>query len=357
MKQALAIKESDSKEKFLVLGNVHIDKHDVFPVKKLKVWEKNPRIFKDPRSQEELTKSINRAGILEPLKAFIKDGEILIFDGGRRFTSALELKFTHVPLHIYRKLDEKRALLLASMFNISPRRMAPFDEGRSFLELLEYFDLNIIAEVTGCTEEFILERVAFFRLPKEVKEIFEKDGLTLEDLRTIITCPKETRVKMACSISDKRQKARENKKTPSKAELTAFVVEELRKISKQKEKDLRVMSKQEGTRSLLPKKVAALSGHTPSSGNKKRKGRRTVTTPFEVHLRNLNSLAKRMMRCLENIKDLPDEDINRENIERLVAEEKFIIGLFDSTRVVTDEVTGGLENLLQRLENLGHEVL
>ena len=99
--------------------------------------DSQPRRYFDPQKLQQLTESIRKHGILEPLlvRPMGKAGLFELVAGERRFRAAKELGLTSVPVTI-RELSNEDALQLALVENLQREDLNPVEETEGILQLL-----------------------------------------------------------------------------------------------------------------------------------------------------------------------------------------------------------------------------
>ena len=99
--------------------------------------DSQPRRYFDPQKLQQLTESIRKHGILEPLlvRPMGKAGLFELVAGERRFRAAKEVGLTSVPVTI-RELSNEDALQLALVENLQREDLNPVEETEGILQLL-----------------------------------------------------------------------------------------------------------------------------------------------------------------------------------------------------------------------------
>ena len=99
--------------------------------------DSQPRRYFDPQKLQQLTESIRKHGILEPLlvRPMGKAGLFELVAGERRFRAAKEVGLTSVPVTI-RELSNEDSLQLALVENLQREDLNPVEETEGILQLL-----------------------------------------------------------------------------------------------------------------------------------------------------------------------------------------------------------------------------
>jgi ParB family transcriptional regulator, chromosome partitioning protein len=115
----------------------------------LRLPERQPRRYFDPRAMDELVGSIQHHGILQPLlvRPLGEDraGEYEIVAGERRYRAAREAGLAEVPV-VVRKMGEEEALQYALLENLQREDLNPMEETEGILRLLA---LGLEKDVAG----------------------------------------------------------------------------------------------------------------------------------------------------------------------------------------------------------------
>ena len=105
----------------------------------LRLPERQPRRYFDPRAMEELVGSIQRHGILQPplVRPLREDrtGEYEIVAGERRYRAAREAGLTEVPV-VIREMGDEEAVQYALLENLQRENLNPVEETEGILRLL-----------------------------------------------------------------------------------------------------------------------------------------------------------------------------------------------------------------------------
>jgi ParB family chromosome partitioning protein len=105
----------------------------------LRLPERQPRRYFDPRAMEELVASIQRHGILQPLLVRPlreeRAGEYEIVAGERRYRAAREAGLAELPV-VVRQIGDEEAVQYALLENLQREDLNPMEETEGILRLL-----------------------------------------------------------------------------------------------------------------------------------------------------------------------------------------------------------------------------
>lgn len=108
------------------------------PLSAIVTSDSQPRRYFDPENLDQLTASVKKHGILEPLLVRPRSGssqEYELVAGERRFRAAQALSLETVPV-IIRELTDEEALTLSLVENLAREDLNPVDETEGIIALL-----------------------------------------------------------------------------------------------------------------------------------------------------------------------------------------------------------------------------
>jgi ParB family transcriptional regulator, chromosome partitioning protein len=130
-----------------------------------------PRGIISHESIEELVKSIEKHGILEPLVIAKTPAGYQIIAGERRWRSAKLLKLKTVPA-IVKETTPQGMLEMAIVENVQRKDLNPIERGKAFLRLKDEFHLNYdqIAERISKSVPYVVNSIRLLSLPDALKD-------------------------------------------------------------------------------------------------------------------------------------------------------------------------------------------
>lgn len=197
------------------------------PVDKLQPNPHQPRHHFDDDALSELTASIRRHGVLQPLLVS-EDGpdRYLLITGERRWRAARRAGLRTVPAVIRERLEDNDQLELALIENLQRQDLTPLEEARAFDHLRTSLGLSQaeIAARVGMNRSTVANSLRLLKLPQEVQELVEGGGLTAGHGRTLLAfADDEVRVEWArravatgLSVRDLERAAAEAREKPTK---------------------------------------------------------------------------------------------------------------------------------------------
>ncbi len=159
------------------------------PVDRLHPNPHQPRHHFDEAAIEELTASIRRHGVLQPLLVS-EDGQdrYTIVTGERRWRAARRAGLRTVPAVIRERLEDAAQLELALVENLQRRDLTPLEEARAFDQLRSSLGLTQaeIAERVAMDRSTVANALRLLKLPPEIQSLVERGELSAGHARTLL---------------------------------------------------------------------------------------------------------------------------------------------------------------------------
>jgi len=128
-------------------------------ISSIRLPQQQPRRYFDPEKLEQLTISVKKLGILEPLLVrLLHPGEYELVAGERRYRAAQKAGLTDIPV-VVRELTDEEALQLSLIENLQREDLNPVEETEAILQLLA-------TQLSSSIEE---ARTLLYRMQNEVK--------------------------------------------------------------------------------------------------------------------------------------------------------------------------------------------
>lgn len=182
-----------------------------------------PRKEFDPEALQELSDSIKRHGLLQPLlvRPMLSGGYQLVA-GERRWRASLAAGLEEVPV-VIREMTDGEAMELAMIENLQREDLNPIEEAAGYKYLMEKFGLTQaeVAETCGKSRSAVANAVRLLALPNDILELIKIGELTAGHGRTILSITdeslREQAVIMAQQGASVRELERLAKKKPESA--------------------------------------------------------------------------------------------------------------------------------------------
>lgn len=179
-----------------------------------------PRRDVDPAQLDELTASIRKAGLLQPVvvrQAPAGSGGFELIAGERRLRACQALGWEKIPA-VQREVDDRTVLTLALVENLQRDDLSPVDEARGYERLIAEFNLaqQDVADAVGRDRSTVANALRLLKLPAAVLALLHDGGLSvgharallaLEDARLATSLAKEA-VDLGLSVRDVEDRVR-----------------------------------------------------------------------------------------------------------------------------------------------------
>jgi len=165
------------------------------PIGVIHPWSDNPRQTQSEAGLEELTASVLRHGVLQPILVRQLNGkakgQFLCIAGARRLSAAKAAGLAMVPVRVL-TLGEEAAEEVAIIENLQREDMTPLDEGRSYQRLLDAGrSIDDVAAAVGKSKPYIYQRLSLLRLGAHATDLLERDVLPLSYALKLATLPED----------------------------------------------------------------------------------------------------------------------------------------------------------------------
>ncbi len=178
-----------------------------------------PRRDLDPAALEELTASIRKAGLLQPVvvRQAPGNGSYELIAGERRLRACQALGWEKIPA-VKREVDDRTVLTLALVENLQRDDLSPVDEARGYERLIAEFSLTQqdVADAVGRDRSTVANALRLLKLPAAVLTLLHDGGLSvgharallaLDDTRLVTSLAKEA-VDAGLSVRDVEDRVR-----------------------------------------------------------------------------------------------------------------------------------------------------
>jgi ParB family chromosome partitioning protein len=174
-----------------------------------------PRRNFDPERLKELADAIRSQGVIEPLIVRRRPGDLTgreyeLIAGERRLRAAREAGLEHVPV-VARDLDDRGALEMSLVENLSREDLNAVEEARAFIRLSKEFALSHdeIAARIGKSRPYVTNTLRLLELAAPVVEMIASGQLTAGQARPLLRLPaEEEQIEAARRIVEGRISAR-----------------------------------------------------------------------------------------------------------------------------------------------------
>lgn len=171
-----------------------------------------PRTNFKKEELEELSKSIKKEGLIQPIVVRIGDGgKYQIIAGERRWQAAKMADLKRVPIKIM-NVDDDKALELALIENIQRADLNPIEEAYGYKRLMERRKMTQadVAQAVSKGRSTIANALRLLDLPEEAQQLLFEDVITAGHARAILSVPsKEVRESLTKKLAEQKLTVRE----------------------------------------------------------------------------------------------------------------------------------------------------
>lgn len=169
------------------------------PIAKISANKFQPRTVFDEEKIEELGRTIEIHGVIQPIvvRASDQEGEYEIIAGERRFRAMSSLGWEEVPA-IIRQLSDKETASIALIENLQREELTSIEEANAYQNLLEIQGITqeALAQRLGKGQSTVANKLRLLKLPEEIQTAL---------LNRIIT-ERHARVLLKIKDADKQKK-------------------------------------------------------------------------------------------------------------------------------------------------------
>ena len=146
-----------------------------------------PRQVFDEAKIDELARSIEASGMLQPLVVRRSPDGYELIAGERRLRAAGRLGLSEVPVIVHETADSN-TLLLALIENLQREDLNPIEEAAAFAELQERFNLTQeqVAGRVGRSRSAVANSLRLLSLPDEIKQHVARGALPAGQARALL---------------------------------------------------------------------------------------------------------------------------------------------------------------------------
>ena len=158
-----------------------------------------PRTHFNETELRELSESIEKHGVLQPLLVRHKGDHYEIIAGERRYQASKRAGLDEVPV-IIRDVDDQDMLALALIENLQRSDLNPIEEARGYKQLIKTSGMTqeALAQAVSKSRSAITNSLRLLDLPEQVQQMLFDGLLTAGHARAILAVPfEDARIKLA----------------------------------------------------------------------------------------------------------------------------------------------------------------
>ena len=164
---------------------------DEVPIEKIAPNPDQPRTQFKKEEIEELSNSIEKDGLLQPiLVRRMDDGTYQIIAGERRWQASKAAGLEKVPVRI-KDVDDNQALELALIENIQRSDLNPIEEAYGYRRLMERRSMTQaeVAQAVSKGRSTVANALRLLDLPEEAQQLLYEEKITAGHARAILSVP------------------------------------------------------------------------------------------------------------------------------------------------------------------------
>jgi ParB family chromosome partitioning protein len=185
------------------------------PIRAIKISGHQPRKNFSPDALEELARSIQSKGVLQPILVQPSGSEAYtVVAGERRFRAAKLAGLTEIPVLI-RNFSDLERTEIALIENLQREDLSPVEEAQGYKTLIDVGNLTQeeVAQRVGKNRATVANSLRLLRLPEEILEALDKGRLSAGHARALLAVQDETeRIKLFRRIIEQDLSVREVEK-------------------------------------------------------------------------------------------------------------------------------------------------
>ncbi|MBE2190418.1 MAG: ParB/RepB/Spo0J family partition protein [Desulfobulbaceae bacterium] len=157
-------------------------------VNEIRVNPYQPRKNFDPDGLEDLTNSIKKHGILQPIIVRKTINGYELVSGERRLRASIEADLKVIPAYVLAVKSDSQMLVIALEENIQRKDLNPMEEAYGYNEFIEKFNYTQeqIAELFNKDRSTIANFLRLLRLPLKVQEMLREKRLSMGHARALL---------------------------------------------------------------------------------------------------------------------------------------------------------------------------
>jgi ParB family chromosome partitioning protein len=171
-----------------------------------------PRKHFDKESLNELTDSIKKQGVIQPIIVRpdkLSEGKYEIIAGERRWLASQNAGLHEVPVVIL-DVDDVKSLEFAIVENVQRQDLNPIEEARGYQKLIDDFDYNQekLSQFIGKSRSYIANSLRLLSLPDGVLLFVERGDLSAGHARSLVNL--NNSLEIAKKIIEKKLSVRQS---------------------------------------------------------------------------------------------------------------------------------------------------
>lgn len=162
-----------------------------------------PRLDFDEEALEELTKSIQVNGLIQPITVRETDGHYEIIAGERRYRACKKAGYEKVACYILSP-SEGQAAEMALVENIQREDLTAIEEAKAYVEIMRQSSLTQeqVAQKVGKSQSSVANKIRLLNLPQEIQDGVLSRTISERHARALLQASEDKRVDIYHKIVD-----------------------------------------------------------------------------------------------------------------------------------------------------------
>ncbi len=163
-----------------------------------------PREIFSEEGMEDLKRSIQENGIIEPPIVRRKGEFFELIAGERRYRAARELKFPSIEVILMDSVTDDQVMVLSLIENIQREDLNAIEEGKAYLHIMDTMQITQgkLSDVVGKSRSTIANTLRLLNLSEQVREMISDGILAAGSARPLVTVEDpDLQVKLAVKIA------------------------------------------------------------------------------------------------------------------------------------------------------------
>lgn len=167
-------------------------KEEILKLSKIEPNPNQPRSKFNEEELDDLTASIKKDGLLQPILVRLKGEKYQIIAGERRYHACKQAGLSEVPVRIL-EMDEEQTLRVALIENLQRSDLNAIEEARGYKSLMSVGNLTQaeLAEAVSKSRSAVANSLRLLDLPDEIQEYIFEGLISAGHARAILSIPED----------------------------------------------------------------------------------------------------------------------------------------------------------------------
>ncbi|ABR50857.1 parB-like partition protein [Alkaliphilus metalliredigens QYMF] len=234
-----------------------VEKLQLISIEEISPNEDQPRKTFDETALEELAKSIERHGMIQPIIVSKEKRGYQIIAGERRWRAARKIQLKEVPC-IIREYSRRQLLEIALIENLQRENLSIIEEAKAYKYLIDEYDVtqDQLAEALGKSRPHITNMLRLLQLDERIIDMIQGERITGGHGRALLSIKdSERQYQIALKVESERLNVRQ-----VEGLVKALLENQKEKKKKKQEKDLIIVEIEDNLKKLFGTKVSIVKG-------------------------------------------------------------------------------------------------